>query len=265
WTSFWPLPVLGICYIVHVRYRRYSPRRLPTLTSMKLREIYAWHAASTVFSGLSDEFENEALDDNDMSLLETVARATKGRMDAKDPYLGDLVEALLDENMRRDLGALRKRAYNHGSLSEKIAWWHNHIWSDEDTWSRVAIRWALIYGTKGMSPDDVDFVVTHIANTCCHVEGTFSYVDYGNQALIPFGICTPFSMLARWLGPPLLFLPLNGLQRLFWWGIIYPDVGQRYQHYTYLRQFSNKHAVAQKIRRTHEAWGQHKYFFKLHT
>ncbi|KAI0641237.1 hypothetical protein C8Q79DRAFT_330221 [Trametes meyenii] len=281
WTSFWPLPVLGISYFAHVRYRRYSPRRLPTLTSMKLRELYAFHAVTAVFSGLSDEFEDEVLDDKDMSLLETVARAIRGRIEARD-HLDELVDAQLDEGLRQDLEAIRTRKflsssftllptfdplgmYDHGRLSEKIAWWHNHIWSDKDTWSRVAIRWALIYGVKNMSPDDFDFVVTHIANTCCHVEGTFSYVDYGSKASIPFGICTPFAMLARWLGPPLLYLPLNGLQRLFWWGVMYPDIGQKYQHYAYLRHFPNKHAVAERIRSAHGTWGLQKYFFKRYT
>lgn len=71
------LPVLAVSYVAHTRYRRYSPRRLPTLTSMRVHEIYGYLAVEAIASGVSDELKREVLDDPDLWLLELTARSLK--------------------------------------------------------------------------------------------------------------------------------------------------------------------------------------------
>lgn len=50
----------------------------------------------------------------------------------------------------------------------KLIWWHNHIWSSEETWIRAAIVSHFKLGIDVVSPPtlaDYDRWVTHIANT----------------------------------------------------------------------------------------------------
>ncbi|KAI0716113.1 hypothetical protein C8T65DRAFT_694411 [Cerioporus squamosus] len=44
WYRVWTLPVYAVTYFVHRRYRALHPRRLPTLTNLRLPEIYGMFA-----------------------------------------------------------------------------------------------------------------------------------------------------------------------------------------------------------------------------
>ncbi|RDX40107.1 hypothetical protein OH76DRAFT_1413170 [Lentinus brumalis] len=64
---FWPIPLYGVAYIVHKRYRLWRPRVLPTLTSLTLRGMYGalalGHAADIEAIRLRDKLIRGA--DND--------------------------------------------------------------------------------------------------------------------------------------------------------------------------------------------------------
>lgn len=48
----------------------------------------------------------------------------------------------------------------------KLAWWHNHIWSSEETWLRSAAFWEIEFGKvfDFGSIADWDRWLTHLAN-----------------------------------------------------------------------------------------------------
>ncbi len=61
-----------------------------------------------------------------------------------------------------------------GSVGKRLAWWHNHIWSREETWSRAAVIWISLCGNDTISVNDYDRCVTHLANTF-ETDGDFDY------------------------------------------------------------------------------------------
>ena len=50
----------------------------------------------------------------------------------------------------------------------------------------------------------------------------------------------PISMLARWSGRRLLYLPMNGVQRLIVGGMVSIDALQIYRHWSSLQKIENK-------------------------
>ena len=73
------VPVIGVAYLLHLRIRRSHPRTLPTLTSLKLGEIYGsaavLYSAEPVLVMAHDKVEQ----DEDLRTLETVARYERQR------------------------------------------------------------------------------------------------------------------------------------------------------------------------------------------
>ncbi|EIW65359.1 uncharacterized protein TRAVEDRAFT_42733 [Trametes versicolor FP-101664 SS1] len=247
WSNFWPLPLIGVSYLAHIRYRRYSPRRLPTLTSMKLPEIYAFLAIIHAMEGAAGELKDEVMNDSDLELIEKVARRFKNDVFSNKSFM-ETVDRFLDDG-RREYSRSR-HMYNHaasGGLLGKLAWWHDHIWSHEETWYRASVIWVTKLKPQDLSLNDFDRCVTHLANTF-EADDDFYYQDYALWAFIPFGVSIPFAMAARWGQRRALSRVINGLQRLLMWATLYPYNMQQYQHYANLRKLENKHAIAQRIR-----------------
>lgn len=67
--------------------------------------------------------------------------------------------------------------YDHaaGSMGKRMAWWHNHIWSREETWYRASVIWLSMYGKQDISLNDYDRCVTHLANTFETEDEDFDY------------------------------------------------------------------------------------------
>ncbi|KAI0816903.1 hypothetical protein BC628DRAFT_1405177 [Trametes gibbosa] len=253
WSNFWELPVIGLVYVAHVRYRRYSPRRLPTFTSMRLPEIYACTATSTICVGLSDELEEEVLGDPDLHLIEHVARSIKTQLFADKVFMNKVEQCVTDDHWKvfADLRAVYRKHYRlqHPGILGNLSWWHNHIWHTKETWYKGAILWQWKFATPDANPIDIIPYFTHLANTLESEDDDFAYADYGLKAMIPFVVSIPFAMAARWTQLRAVFRPMNGLQRLLLWATIYPDTMQRYQHYSYLRGLRNKKVMADHLRK----------------
>ena len=57
----------------------------------------------------------------------------------------------------------------------------------------------------------------------------------------------PFGMLARWTRRPLLFRPVNGMQRLMFGLYLYLDLGRENQHWRYIQQIQDKEQCAKAM------------------
>ena len=79
WTDIWPLPVAGLACLVHMRYRRYCPRTLPTLTPLKPFEIYVAISTSYTIYLAALRQKRELLCDQNLLMVEIVARLARGK------------------------------------------------------------------------------------------------------------------------------------------------------------------------------------------
>ena len=41
WPTYWPMPIAGLAYLLHLRYRRKVPRIIPRITPLRPFELYA--------------------------------------------------------------------------------------------------------------------------------------------------------------------------------------------------------------------------------
>lgn len=76
--------------------------------------------------------------------------------------------------------------YNHaasGGLLGKLAWWHDHIWSLEETWYRASVIWVTKLKPQDLSLNDFDRCVTHLANTF-EADNDFYYQVFGCLSLV---------------------------------------------------------------------------------
>ncbi|KAI0638733.1 glycosyl hydrolases family 31-domain-containing protein [Trametes polyzona] len=232
---------------------RYSPRRLPPLTCLKVPEIYGYTTVAWTVWGVTNELKEEVMDDPDLHLIEMTARTLKRTIWSDERQMKDIV-AFLDSGVRdraREMRADMYRELAGDGWWKKLLWWHDHVWATEETWYRAAVVWT----TKCGHPNgenalrDWDFCFTHLANTVqSDDDKDFDYTDYGNKAMIPFAITIPLALLARWTRRPWLIFPVHGLQRTLYWLSLYPDTMQEYQHYDFLRRCKNKHGVVENIR-----------------
>ena len=91
------MPTFSIAYGIHRFYRRYRPRRLPTLTSLKLPEVYislAVASSALVYGALSEVAAEET--DRDLlslhRLLQDVPRRAPATPGSRIRKLGDAFE-----------------------------------------------------------------------------------------------------------------------------------------------------------------------------
>ncbi|OJT15619.1 hypothetical protein TRAPUB_5947 [Trametes pubescens] len=201
------------------------------------------------------ELQVETVSDPDLCLLEVAARVLRLHF-IKPRAPAEEADRFLDVGGRDALRRIRTMTYESATgVWGKLAWWHNHIWSSEETWLRTAAIWEIRFGktVNFSSIADWDRWITHVASTAQSEPDeddamVIQYADYRLKALIPFAVSIPLAMVARWTGRRSLLRPMNGLQRLLLWASIYPSFMKPYQHYAYLRGFEKKHQYAQDIR-----------------
>ncbi|TFK87230.1 hypothetical protein K466DRAFT_599676 [Polyporus arcularius HHB13444] len=230
WTDILAVPILGAAYFIHWRYRRYAPRRIPTLTSLRLAEVYATGGAAWMVFREEDRLERQMMQDRDLMTIE-----------ASNPYR---------ITSRRTKHASAMGYPSDGDLAARLRWWYNHIWSGPVEWN---LAFASISPdtpvSRMLSWDDLDICFTHIANTMREPGNDDTYVC---GAAVPAfkALCgvTPFAMLARWAGRRMFWLPLNVVQRALFYATVGGVLAQDYQHASYLWTIRDKSAIADLLR-----------------
>ncbi|KAI0672462.1 hypothetical protein C8Q78DRAFT_1027308 [Trametes maxima] len=257
-TLFRHLPGVMLAFAGHVVLRGRYPRRLPPLTSLGVREIYAGIALAWAVENASFAYTRRLLYDPDLRPVELSALNIRRAL--CDPKYSPLVD--LDNYPENGLLTLRKwheAMYRDLDIFGKIHWWHNHMWSDTTTWMTSAAIFIAFYNIKGLAKEDVDVCVTHIANTrCSNLSEEFvpmyeeHWLDLRDYTRFPLGLLAlsvPLGMFARRTGRPMLFRPINGLQRLLFGATLYAGTMQKFQHHAYPCSIRDKHSLAQRIRR----------------
>ncbi|KAI1785790.1 hypothetical protein LXA43DRAFT_101882 [Ganoderma leucocontextum] len=241
--SVWPLPVAGLTYLLHLRYRRCSPRRLPRITPLRPFELYATAGlVGSVFVEKQRFFENLKRD-RDLLVLEYFAIALR--------------EVWIEYQARwKEMEHLQTEMWRFGfypavgQLSERLGWIHNHWWTSPVAWNFAMI--SLAPGSTEVSRHDMDVCITHIANTL-ETGGGILWIDRA----LPFGLAflglAPFGMWVRFLrvGSCYLSLPMNGIQRILFYLMAYLSVGSQYQHLRYPTTLHDKHSVANMLCTVH--------------
>ncbi|OSC96498.1 hypothetical protein PYCCODRAFT_1429071 [Trametes coccinea BRFM310] len=269
-TVFDYLPTIALVYAVHVGFRRVTPRRLPTLTSMRLWELYTGVAVAGTFENAANVYRAQARLDKDLSAIERVSRVAARVW--QDPTQDGETLRVASQRLVQDwpgaasvFATIRAGDDDRPSLANKLTWWYNHIWSNETTWSSLAMFWLVMMTknqdghTNKISDHDFAILVTHTANMCRSKmslemphdpNATEFYTelrDYLPASLGILALSVPFAMVARWTRLPWLYLPANALQRLIWMSTLYCGVMQRFQHYDCLNALHDKSALANAL------------------
>ncbi|KAJ2988155.1 hypothetical protein NUW54_g9203 [Trametes sanguinea] len=266
-TVFDDLPTIALVYALHVAFRRSVPRRLPTLTPMKLTELYTGLAVASVFENAARGYWLEVRADEDLWKIELVSRwVAKAWQDSKDGATPRSRSQVISQNftdLTSAFASIRAGKYDQLDVRGKLAWWHNHIWSDEATWVSSALYWSFFLrgslANGRIDSHDFETLVTHLANMrymkispemprrYYAIESQTELPDYLPASLGVLALSMPFAMLARWTRLPWLYLPGNALQRLIWLSTLYCGVMQRFQHYAGLNAFQDKASLAKAL------------------
>ncbi|RPD56304.1 hypothetical protein L226DRAFT_562554 [Lentinus tigrinus ALCF2SS1-7] len=242
WTPWQTFPVSLAVYGIHRYYRKYRPRKLPTLSNMKLFELYMFFASMVAISIDSKKYEKGVIADTEKLTIELVARRVR-----MSTLFGNLKQALGNVEVpehnetKETLRKIREVRYNDGGLFGRMAWWHNHGWANELLWN----KWALVLvslcgGSPKVSLRDWDVCITQMANATDDTK-------YGLWLALPFFGAIPLRMFARSRGIPLLLWTANGLQRLMFAGWLYVDPIRERQRLAWLNQIEDKTAVAEML------------------
>ncbi|OSD05573.1 hypothetical protein PYCCODRAFT_1432107 [Trametes coccinea BRFM310] len=243
----WHVPILGLAYFAHVRYRRLSPRRLPPFTPMKLPGVYGSLAIwQFVFNA---SYLNEVEIDTKQELLAVrMIRVVNETLAVK--LRGSHKSAIdnLDPETKSTLRSLLEKEYRGYSLTEKLNWWHHNWRSDENTRLYTTCLWLVILEGHGKEIPwkDLKTCATHLANECSTTPEMDS-LDYLWTPLYALLASVPLAMLARRTRIPAFFLPLNGIQRLLIGATIYSGPIQRYEHYSQLRNLQQSERIAKIV------------------
>ncbi|EIW53575.1 uncharacterized protein TRAVEDRAFT_52696 [Trametes versicolor FP-101664 SS1] len=252
-TIFRHVPEVALAYALHVGVRGVRPRRLPAFTSMKLREIYTGLGLASIAEAAATDYMSQVASDDDLSACDVAAYAWTSRK------VNMAVGGISDDNISW-LRAWRLGNYDNRDLLGKLAWWHNHIWSDETTWVWAAALW-FTYFYDEENPEirnDHNIYITHLANVRgAHLSRTLSPVSmasllgfrqYVHIPLLALAASAPLAIFARRTGRLLLYLPINALQRLLFGATLYCGTMQRHQHAGQLTALKEKHAMAAAVK-----------------
>ncbi|KAI0716128.1 hypothetical protein C8T65DRAFT_805395 [Cerioporus squamosus] len=238
WSTCWPLPVAGLSYLVHMRYRRHIPRRLPTLTSMSLRELYATGAGLSIAALDVNRLTVNLAQDRDLLTIELAAA-----LNARTSRL------LAHRDLLNEMDTMHSTDIRDRRVLDRLRWSYNHMWSDIVTWNSVSFQLLPEFGNdlarEAPATSDMDICITHFANTPVRLTAA-GFISY--SAAVPFGkaLCgiTPIAMLARWFGPRMLWLSLSGIQRTLVYATAWLAAAQPHQHFAYPTTLQDKHGVA---------------------
>ncbi|RDX45003.1 hypothetical protein OH76DRAFT_1408427 [Lentinus brumalis] len=250
WPKYWPLPVAGMIYLGHLRYRRSVPRRLPALTSMSLRELYATNVCLVLTALEVERLKVHMIQDKDLLTIDIAALRLRDMWHVHR----DLYKTLPSfQNPRaRDI-YFSFCARENPDLLHELRWHYNHMWSDTPSWNFSMLKLHPVVIDLGYLEEkklphcDIDICITHLANT-----SAIGYKTFWIASAIPFGKLlygvTPLAMLARWAGPRILRLTLNGIQRALVYTTASLAAAQSYQHFAYPTTLEDKHGVAEMLR-----------------
>ncbi|PIL29962.1 hypothetical protein GSI_07873 [Ganoderma sinense ZZ0214-1] len=73
WWSTWPVPLYGLACAAHWRFRAFKPRRLPTLTTVTLPEIYGIFALGHVSHLEANRLSRKVAEDPGLKVIQRVA------------------------------------------------------------------------------------------------------------------------------------------------------------------------------------------------
>ncbi|KAI0364925.1 hypothetical protein BV20DRAFT_1056854 [Pilatotrama ljubarskyi] len=260
WTRLWAIPVVGASYLFHLRFRRYSPRRLPLFTSLRPAELHAF--AGLYLTTWSESFRLRTLalrEDKDLCTIHVAAAIFQlGLVKAmqEDPSLRDEIRKLPNTG---ELEAIAPSPT--ADLWTKLVWkykiaFHNYCpfkvalvflmtnWSKRKSESEFEVTGAdLAYLSVFFADDEGDYRLS--ASGLQRQSSTVTkHLATGLVAI------TPLAMLARCIRRPSFSLPLNLVQRLLFYATGLFDVVLFHRYYFYPTTLRNKHALAKFLTKT---------------
>ncbi|EJF58524.1 hypothetical protein DICSQDRAFT_139303 [Dichomitus squalens LYAD-421 SS1] len=147
---------------------------------------------------------------------------------------------------RSALESIRVGLYDTYTPFQKLNWWHHHARHDRRTWDAwagavVATDVKLNQRASGEVPDplaisDLDICATHLAD----YSSLEQYTQMDNRLSIAFGMSIPFAMLARRTGLRMLYLPMNGLQRVLLAAILYQSFVVLHSRFENIKKIKDK-------------------------
>ncbi|KAI0353238.1 hypothetical protein OH77DRAFT_1427648 [Trametes cingulata] len=259
WARLWAIPVFSATYLIHRRFRRYSPRRLPLLTSVRPAELHA--VAGLFFTGWTEllRLRTQALrEDKDLCTIHVAAAcfqvlsksAVKKLEDVKDrfpevhdPAFLQVTRPPPQANLWSKLVWKYRVAFHHGgALNIAMIWL-----VDEYEKRRYEFRSIKVDDLVFLGLFFTDDAASHwlarsdIASPINHV---VRYIAAG------FAAVTPLAMLARRIRRPYLYLPLNLVQRLLLYSTALADIALFHRHYYYPTTLRDRHALAEFLTKT---------------
>ncbi|OJT15626.1 hypothetical protein TRAPUB_5954, partial [Trametes pubescens] len=253
WSRYWPIPLFGTAYLLHTRLRRYSPRKLPPLTSLRPAGVYVTTTAYMLWLSECVHITQEANRDRDMYTILVSVRALRLQLaPAMEKFRGS------DElKHTRTYDALAPTP--QASLLAKLAWRYNCTAESDPLAFNMAM--ATVMGVamthlgaeklRRVPREDVDALIILLANDIVNADAEkaaaaeSSFDGTERRCLIGLGVITPFAMLARWTRRRYLLHPLNLVQRLLLYGAIFPDVVTAHRRMHYATTIRDKHRVAE--------------------
>ncbi|CDO69804.1 hypothetical protein BN946_scf184803.g2 [Trametes cinnabarina] len=141
-----------------------------------------------------------------------------------------------------------------------------HWNSSDETWRQAVAHWIFVCPYEVTNWRDLDVCVTYFAKNlerdpfdpwnfvrlfpCNLPQGATDRAAFHSvqnawaKSMCAFACTIPLAILARRAGRPLLFKPVNGLQRALVWATVYFGAGERVQHWAYLARLEHPAAIA---------------------
>ncbi|KAI9062326.1 hypothetical protein FKP32DRAFT_1629808 [Trametes sanguinea] len=242
-NPYWPLKasLIGVAYIAHLRYRRYAPRKLPTLTPLRLGELYGSFAAIYTIGQEQRWAKLRVVNDRDLLTLEAAGRRQRTRWQEIQELVyqrPEYAQPRFDRQMRAGDGFVAQ-----------VVWLRDHLWADEVAYNYFYRELYERYAQKypEISQQDWDVLITHMANTA-YSDADDRFIGMASPMLIPAVISAPMAMFARWKQMRFLTPLLNGLQRTSFYLWALSLAMQPYRHWAYPLTLQNKQRVAEMLR-----------------
>ncbi|PIL29998.1 hypothetical protein GSI_07909 [Ganoderma sinense ZZ0214-1] len=259
-VKYIPVSVFPVVYVVHSLYRRYKPRKLPTLTSLTMLELYVVAATPVLVRCLGFADAVDIIRDKDRGTILYAAGRLRNALKL-DPNLRQSFKNL-DATMSQSpagreeqarLKWLREGDDRSGNIIQRVVWWYRHpLWShDQSIWNGMAMLMLEEYKQKAGDTQppvetlrrDWDLCVTYLTTVAL-----FSRVEkWGEKAKKLLAASIPAAWLARFSGRPLLYLPMGGVQRLLLGVVLYADWASNAGLFLHIKRIRDKTTFAHLV------------------
>ncbi|PIL29999.1 hypothetical protein GSI_07910 [Ganoderma sinense ZZ0214-1] len=258
-AKYIPASIFPAVYVVHRLYRNYRPRRLPTLTSLTLLELYAAAATPVLVRCLAFADAGDAIRDKDRHTIVFAGRRLRRllKLDASLHQSFRSLDATLSQTpagreVQARLRWLREGEDRSGNIIQRVVWWYRHpAWTDQSIWNGVAM---LMLGEYRRKPGDTQPPVKTSRrdwDLCVTYMTTFTRLsqieEWREKARNLFAASLPVSWLARFSGRPLLYLPMSAVQRLLLGTFLYADWASTAGMFQYVRRIRDKATFARLV------------------